>query len=71
MRAQKFAIDREECNYDGICFSVPVFDGIGQVSSAISVSMPKSRLRDKAHELLILETLRATIEPLTEDLKRS
>ena len=71
VRAQKFAIDREECNYDGICFSVPVFDGIGQVSAAISVSMPKSRLRDKAHELLILETLRTTVEPLTEDLKRS
>jgi IclR family acetate operon transcriptional repressor len=71
VRAQKFAIDREECNYDGICFSVPVFDGFGQVSAAISVSMPKSRLRDKAHELLILETLRTTVEPLTEDLKRS
>jgi DNA-binding IclR family transcriptional regulator len=70
VRTQKFAIDREECNHDGICFSVPVFDSNGQVSAAMSVSMPKSRVRDKAHESLIIEALRATTEQLTHDLKR-
>lgn len=71
VRAQKFAIDREECNDDGICFSVPVFDANGQVSAAMSVSLPKSRLRDQAHESLIIESLRATVEQLSQDLKRA
>jgi len=68
VREQRFAVDREECNLDGICFSVPVSDSNEQVSAAMSVSLPKSRLRDKAHESLILEALRTTVEQLTNDL---
>ncbi len=44
IRAQKYAIDREECAYDGICFCAPIFGPNGQVSAAISSSMPKTRL---------------------------
>lgn len=71
VRTQKFAIDREECNQDGICFSVPVFDANDQVNSAISVSLPKSRLRDAAHESLIIEALHTTVGQLIDDLKRA
>ena len=69
VRAQKYAVDREECNNDGICFSVPVFDSNGQVSAAMSVSLPKSRLRDEAHESQIIEALRTTVEQLMQNLK--
>ena len=50
IRLQKFAIDREECAPGGICFSVPIFGAGGQVSAAISLSMPKTRLRDAQQE---------------------
>jgi IclR family acetate operon transcriptional repressor len=70
IRLQKFAIDREECTNDGICFSVPVFDAAGQVSAAISVSLPKSRVRDTEHESTIIAALRSAAEKLTRDLDR-
>ena len=63
-------IDREECAYDGICFSVPVFGPNGQVSAAISSSMPKTRLRDAAHEGSIIAAVRATAEQLALDLRK-
>jgi IclR family KDG regulon transcriptional repressor len=44
VRAQKFAIDNEECE-DGIrCVGVPIFDRAGHVFAAISVSGPAYRL---------------------------
>ncbi len=64
----KFAIDREECAYDGICFCVPVFGASGHVSAAISTSLPKTRLRDREHEEHIIATLRGTAERLAVDL---
>ena len=71
IRQQKYAIDREECAYDGICFSVPVFGPNGQVSAAISSSMPKTRLRDTAHEESIIAAVRATAEQLALDLRKA
>jgi DNA-binding IclR family transcriptional regulator len=68
VRRQKYAIDREECTYDGVCFSVPVFDSGGQVSAAISVSIPKSRVRDADHEVQIISALHHASERLTQDL---
>jgi DNA-binding IclR family transcriptional regulator len=70
VRLQKFAIDREECAYDGICFSVPVIEANGQVSSAISMSMPKNRVRDAEHESAIIKALTAAAEQLARDLGR-
>jgi DNA-binding IclR family transcriptional regulator len=69
VRLQQFAIDREECAYDGICFCVPVLGVNGQVSAAISSSMPKTRLRDEDHEKTIIAALRATAEQLALDLQ--
>jgi IclR family acetate operon transcriptional repressor len=71
IRQQKYAIDREECAYDGICFCAPVFGANGQVSAALSSSMPKTRLRDTAHEQEIIATVQATAEQLSADLKKA
>jgi DNA-binding IclR family transcriptional regulator len=71
IRLQKFAVDREECAPGGICFSVPVF-GVGeQVSAAISLSMPKTRLRNPEQERLIIATLRAAANQLASDLENA
>jgi DNA-binding IclR family transcriptional regulator len=71
IRAQKLAIDREECAPDGICFSAPIFGINDQVSAAISSSMPKSRLRDLDHEKAIIAAVQAAAEQLSEDLKNA
>jgi DNA-binding IclR family transcriptional regulator len=65
---QKYAIDREECTYDGLCFSVPVFDPSGQVSAAMSMSLPKSRVKDAKHEALIIEALHVAAAGVTAGL---
>jgi IclR family acetate operon transcriptional repressor len=71
IRLQQYAIDREECAYDGICFCAPVLGPNGQVSAAISSSMPKTRLRDAEHEEAIIAAVRATAEQLALDLKKA
>jgi DNA-binding IclR family transcriptional regulator len=71
IRVQKYAIDREECAYDGICFCAPIFGPNGQVSAAMSTSMPKTRLRDSAQEEAIIETVLATAEQLSLDLRKA
>jgi IclR family acetate operon transcriptional repressor len=71
IRLQKYAIDREECAYDGICFCAPIFGPNGQVSAAISSSMPKTRLKDKAHEEEIVAAVQATADQIAVDLKKA
>jgi len=71
IRAQKYAIDREECAYDGICFCAPIFGPNGQVSAAISSSMPKTRLRDTAHEEAIIAAVRDCAAQVGSDLMKA
>jgi DNA-binding IclR family transcriptional regulator len=71
VRLQKYAIDREECAYDGICFCAPIFGPNGQVSAAISSSMPKTRLRDSAHEEAIIVAVMATADQIATDLRKA
>jgi DNA-binding IclR family transcriptional regulator len=59
VRNQKFATDREESVYDGVCFAVPIFAPGEQVSAAISVSIPKARVRDGEHEQIIINAAKA------------
>lgn len=71
IQQNRYAVDREECAYDGICFCVPVFGANGQVSAAISTSLPKMRLRDREHEDLIIAKVRETAELLAADLQKA
>jgi len=68
IREQRFAVDREECATDGICFSVPVFGPTDEVAAAISLSMPKFRLRSEEDEAHIIATLRATASNIAREL---
>ena len=69
IRDQGFAVDREECANDGICFSVPIFSPGDEVSAAISLSMPKFRLRGTENEESIIASLRKTASTLARDLE--
>lgn len=69
IQTNRFAVDREECAIDGICFCVPVFGINGQVSAAISTSLPKTRLRDNTHEGQIVAAIRRTAELISRDLQ--
>jgi IclR family acetate operon transcriptional repressor len=71
IRLQKFAVDREECAPGGICFSVPIFGQAEQVSAAISLSMPKTRLDNSDQEKAIIAALRATANQLAIDFQGS
>jgi IclR family acetate operon transcriptional repressor len=69
IQLQKFALDREESVYDGVCFAAPIFGESGEVNAAISVSLPKSRLRDGEHEAAITEALKAAAAQIAADLQ--
>jgi DNA-binding IclR family transcriptional regulator len=71
IRLLKFAIDREECAPGGVCFSVPVFGSGGQVSAAISLSMPKTRLGGSDQEKSIISALRTTADELAVDFEKA
>jgi DNA-binding IclR family transcriptional regulator len=68
IRAKGFAVDREECAEDGICFSVPILGSNKEVSAAISLSMPKFRLRGPEQEASIIAALRSTSSTLAGEL---
>jgi DNA-binding IclR family transcriptional regulator len=48
---------------------VPIFGAGGQVSAAISLSMPKTRLRDAQQEKEIIAALRTTADQLAVDFE--
>jgi len=66
---QKFAVDREESVYDGVCFAVPIFGESGEVNAAISLSLPKARLRNAEHEAAVLGALTAAAVQIAADLR--
>jgi IclR family acetate operon transcriptional repressor len=68
VQLQKFAVDREESVYDGVCFAVPIFGESGEVNAAISVSLPKARLGNAEHEAAIVEALTAAAAQIAADL---
>jgi len=69
IQLQKFAVDREECVYDGVCFATQIFGESGEVNAAISLSLPKSRLRDAGHEAAIVVALTAAAARIAADLE--
>ena len=69
VRAQEFAIDREETVPDGICFGVPIRGESNEVAAAISASLPKSRVGDASHEKAIIAALKATADKISAELR--
>jgi len=69
VQLQKFAVDREESVYDGVCFAVPIFGESGEVNAAISLSLPKARLRNAEHEAAMVKALTAAAAQIAADLR--
>jgi IclR family acetate operon transcriptional repressor len=69
VRLEKFAVDREESVYDGVCFAVPIFGEAGAVNAAISLSLPKSRLRNAEHEAVVVKALTTAATQIAADLR--
>jgi IclR family acetate operon transcriptional repressor len=69
VRLEKFAVDREESVYDGVCFAVPIFGEAGAVNAAISLSLPKSRLRNAEHEAVVVKALTTAAAQIAADLR--
>ncbi|HZB25517.1 MAG TPA: IclR family transcriptional regulator [Vicinamibacterales bacterium] len=57
VRARGYSTDEEESVLDGRCFGVPVLDGGGRAIAAMSISAPKSRIRDERLQKRILTAL--------------
>ena len=57
VRDRGYSTDEEESVLDGRCFGVPVLDGGGQAIAAMSISAPKSRIRDERLQKRILTAL--------------
>jgi IclR family acetate operon transcriptional repressor len=69
VRAQGFALDREETIPEGNCFGVAIRGESNEVAAAISVSIPKSRVRDARHEKAIVAAIRATADQISAELR--
>jgi IclR family acetate operon transcriptional repressor len=68
VRERKFATDLEESVTDGQCFGVPIFGSGGEVTAAISVSLPKMRVLDGEHRKALLDALKTTADQIADDL---
>lgn len=62
IRADGFAVDREELEMGLTCVAAPVFDGNGKPGAAISVAGPTVRMTDRAIEKIAQGLLDATRE---------
>jgi IclR family acetate operon transcriptional repressor len=69
VQLQRFSVDREESVYDGVCFAVPIFGESGEVNAAISLSLPKSRLRSAEHEAMVVKALTTAALRIAADLR--
>jgi DNA-binding IclR family transcriptional regulator len=69
IQAQGFAVDREESVYNGNCFGVPVFGGSDEAVAALSVSVPKVRVRGPEHEFDLIQVLKRSAAQVVTEMK--
>jgi DNA-binding IclR family transcriptional regulator len=58
VRTQGYSLDAEESVLEGCCFGAPIPAPDGVVIAALSLSLPKMRLRDKAMQKQIIAAVR-------------
>ena len=68
IRARGYAFDAEETTLGGFCFGAPIFFAPGKVGAAISLSMPKTRLKDDERRQRIIKALRGVAEEVSQTL---
>lgn len=68
IRAQGYSLDTEESVLEGCCFGAPIRTGDGRVIAALSLSLPKMRLKDKAMGRRIIAAVRQAADATSRDL---
>jgi IclR family acetate operon transcriptional repressor len=68
IRERGYSLDQEESVLEGRCFGAPIFGAGRDVSAAISLSLPKMRVRDDETEARLIATLRRTAEQISREL---
>ncbi len=59
VRAQGYALDREECEEGGRCIAVPVRDATGQTVAALGISSPSVRMSARRMQELVPAVVRS------------
>lgn len=59
IRSHGYAVDAEESILEGCCFGAPVFDRGRRAVAAVSISVPKMRLKNKEDRARIVAALKA------------
>lgn len=57
VRTRGYSTDQEESVLEGCCFGVPILDAHGDAIAAISISSPKTRIRDEQMQKRIVAAL--------------
>lgn len=68
IRAQGYSTDTEESVLEGCCFGAPVTAPDGHVFAAISLSLPKMRLKDKAMTRRIVTAVKGAAADISASL---
>ncbi len=71
VRERGYSIDEEESVLEGRCFGVPIFGPAREVFAALSLSLPKMRVRDKQTEDRLVSALLRTTELIGSSLSGS
>lgn len=67
IREQGYSTDGEESVLEGCCFGAPIRAADGRVVAAISLSLPKMRLKDKAMGRRIVAAVRQAADAASRD----
>jgi DNA-binding IclR family transcriptional regulator len=68
VRSRAYSIDDEESVLGGLCLGVPILDPHGDAIAAISVSLPKMRMRDEELQQRLVAALRRAADTVTRAL---
>ena len=71
VRSLGYSTDAEESVLEGCCFGAPVLAPDGVVIAAISLSMPKMRLKDKAMQKKVIAAVRDAAASAGKALKKA
>jgi DNA-binding IclR family transcriptional regulator len=72
VRLRGYSTDQEESVLEGCCFGVPILDAHGEAVAALSLSLPKMRLRDEQLQKRVVSGIRRAAEGIARQcLKRS
>ncbi len=68
VRSRGYSTDEEESVLEGCCFGTPVLDAAGDAVAAISVSSPKTRIRDERLQKRLIAALRRSAGNVARDV---